>query len=102
MELGETVKDALVREVKEEVGIRVRVEGLLDVVSSIHLDSRGRTRYHYVLICYVARPLRGKVRLNRESSDYGWFMPEDASRMNVTGGTARVVRRFARSAQSQS
>jgi 8-oxo-dGTP diphosphatase len=94
VEVGESLDGALHREVMEEVRIRVRLEGLLDAISSIQLDRRGRPRYHYVLLCFLARPLGTAVRLNRESSSYRWFSPEEIGRVRVTEGTSKAVKKY--------
>jgi 8-oxo-dGTP diphosphatase len=100
VELGEGLEEALAREMMEELGIRVRLDSILDASSSILLDSGGKTRYHYVLICYAARPLDGAIALNRESSEFGWFEPRRAARMDVTEGTSRAIKKFLRWARS--
>ncbi len=96
VELGETVQDAAAREIREETGLDVEIEGLLDVQSDLHRDSAGRFEYHYVLVDYLAKPVGGKLRLNEESSEYGWFASEDVRRLDVTKGTGMVLSDFFR------
>ena len=91
VELGERVQDAVVREVKEETGLEIVLEGLLDVATDIHLDERSRTRYHYVLVDYLARHVRGSVRLNAESSAFGWFDEGRVGALDMSEGTRDVI-----------
>jgi len=91
VELGERVQDAVVREIKEETGLEVVLKGLLDVATDIHLDERSRPKYHYVLVDYLAHRVRGKVRLNAESSAFGWFTVEQARRLDMSEGTREVL-----------
>src|ERR687885_1274167 len=54
VEIGETVREAAVREVAEECGIEVELRELVDVVDIIARDEDGRARYHYVVVDYWA------------------------------------------------
>lgn len=91
VELGERVQDAVVREIKEETGLEVALKGLLDVATDIHFDERSRPKYHYVLVDYLVHRVRGKVRLNAESSAFGWFTVEQARRLDMNEGTREVL-----------
>lgn len=51
-ELGETAQQAGIREVLEETGIAIRIDGLIDVIDLILPDSAGNVRTHYTLIDY--------------------------------------------------
>jgi len=95
VELGEKVEDAVRREVKEEVGLDVKLEKLLDVRDDIHYDGTSRVKYHYVLVDYLAAPAGGDLRLNRESGDFRWFNPGEVSRINASQNTKDVVKRYA-------
>jgi len=92
--VGERVEDAVRREVKEEVGLEIRLEGLLDVLDDIHHDGKGRVMYHYVLVSYLASPLGGKVKLNDESEEYKWFSPTEVRSIFATDNTKKVVQRY--------
>ena len=91
VELGEDVEDAVLREVKEELGILVKLEALLDVATDIHLDEDSRVKYHYVLVDYLATPLGTAVKLNEESSAFRWFTPAEAELLDMSDATRRVV-----------
>ena len=94
VELGETVQDAAIREIKEETGLYVEIEGLLDVQTDLHLDGRSRIEYHYILVDYLARPVSGRLRLNSESSDFGWFTRGQLGGLEMSGGTRAVLQVF--------
>ncbi len=96
VELGETTQDAAIREAFEETGLRIRVEGLLDVQTDLHKDSGSRLEYHYVLVDYLARPVGGRVKLNSESSESGWFTGRQVHRLTMSGGTRSVLGLFFR------
>lgn len=59
VEVGEAVHETVVREVKEESGLDVEVDRLIDVVDSITKDEEGRTRYHFVILDFFVK-LRGE------------------------------------------
>ncbi|MEK6851542.1 MAG: NUDIX domain-containing protein, partial [Candidatus Thermoplasmatota archaeon] len=61
IELGESVRDAAVREVREETGLAVKVTGLVDVVDVIG-PKKGRPDFHYGLAVFRARAAGGRLR----------------------------------------
>ncbi|HZW84931.1 MAG TPA: NUDIX domain-containing protein, partial [Nitrososphaerales archaeon] len=69
VEVGESPSEAAVREAKEEVGLEIELEGLFDVVTYLPKDLKGYPN-QVVIVDYLARPMGGRVRLNRESSAY--------------------------------
>ena len=94
VELGETCEAAAAREILEETGLRVKVEGLLDVQSDLHRDRRSRLEYHYILVDYSAKPVGGKLRLNSESSASGWFDRSQVRSLDMSDGTRAVLDLF--------
>lgn len=66
---GETVEDALVREVKEETGFGVKPKGIIGVYSDPKRDPRG----HAVSIFFAVNIIGGKLRINEEVKEFKWF-----------------------------
>ena len=96
VELGETTQDAAVREVLEESGLKVKIEGLLDAQTDLHFDGSSKLEYHYVLIDYLARPVGGRLRINPESSASGWFTEKQVRALDMSEGTRAVLGIFFR------
>jgi len=69
IEYNETAEKAIRREMKEELGIPVKIRKLVGVYS----DPRRDPRYHTVSVVYFCQKARGKVRLNREASKFKYF-----------------------------
>jgi len=72
VKLGERVEEAAVREVEEETGVKVELQGLLDVVDKIVRDEVGRVKYHFVIVDFLGRPLTKEVRASAEVLDAAW------------------------------
>ncbi len=73
VELGETAKQALRREIKEELSIEVRPKGIVDVVEKIVRDDRGRIRYHYVILEFMAEAGLMEPKPGSDVLDYKWM-----------------------------
>ena len=69
VELGESLEDALRREMMEELGVEVAVKGVLDVFESVVRDPGGRVLYHYVVIDYWAEAVSGQPRAASDAGD---------------------------------
>ncbi len=57
--LGETLRDAVVREAREETALCVEPWALVELVERIFTDEQGRISYHYVLADYACRVVGG-------------------------------------------
>jgi 8-oxo-dGTP diphosphatase len=69
VEYGERVEEAAVREIKEELGLKVKIKKLIGVYS----DPKRDPRYHTVTVAYFCQKIKGKIRLNYEASEYKYF-----------------------------
>ncbi|MFD4461316.1 NUDIX hydrolase [Nocardia sp. NPDC058480] len=85
LEAGETVSEAVAREVLEETGIRVEVTDLVGVFSNpehvIAYDD-GEVRQEFS-ICFRARPVGGSLRTSEESKEVLWVAPTAVESLNV-------------------
>jgi 8-oxo-dGTP diphosphatase len=67
VELGETMEQAVIREVAEEVGLDVVVEDVVAVLERVFLDSAEKVQYHYVLVDFLCRPVGGSLRASGDA-----------------------------------
>lgn len=91
---GETLKAAVVRELREECGIEVAIAEAAEVVERMIQDGRGRLRYHYVILDYQAKWVRGELSPSEEVEDACWVDPGSLHQYHLTRGTADVIRRL--------
>ena len=67
VELGETLEEAIVREVAEEVALEVEVDELVAVLDRIFLDENGQVQFHYVLLDFLCKRKRGRLRASSDA-----------------------------------
>ncbi|MFO7273770.1 MAG: NUDIX hydrolase [Bacillota bacterium] len=84
VELGETVQEALLREVREETGLEVAVERYLGYMDAIDRDEAGRVRFHYVVHYFAARPAGGTLAAADDAADVRWVALSELERLPVT------------------
>jgi ADP-ribose pyrophosphatase YjhB (NUDIX family) len=93
LELGETLRDGVAREIEEETGLRVKSEEVLDVFDSIVTDSGGKTQYHYVLVDYLCSVTGGELRAASDVSEARWATLEEALSLVKREITVEVIRK---------
>jgi 8-oxo-dGTP diphosphatase len=93
LELAETVRQAAIREAREETGLTVDAEELLGVFDRVIRDDQGRVQYHYVLIDFLCRRTAGEARAAGDADDARWFTLEEAAELPLANDTAEVIRR---------
>ena len=85
MELGESIVDTAVREVKEETGLNVEVTGLIGVYtnpSHVMAYTDGEVRQQFSL-CFTTRLLGGHLLADSESTDIAWTPSQDIPSLNM-------------------
>lgn len=89
LEIGETVEDGVKRELREETGIDIE---LITLLPKIHTSLR--PTWHGILLSYLARMKdeRQPVKLNHESSRFGWFLPDEIKSFNSFPETYETVK----------
>lgn len=93
LELGETLRDGVRREVLEETGLVVEPGEVLDIFDSIFTDGEGRTQYHYVLIDYLCRPVSGEATAGTDVSEVRWVVENDLPAMKLRESIEQVARK---------
>ncbi len=72
VELGERLKEAVKRELKEETDIDVVPEEVLEVVERIFPDKEGKIRYHYVIVDFICSYLKGEAKAQSDALEICW------------------------------
>jgi len=93
VELGETVREAAAREVREECGIEVEVGPVVGVVDAIFSDEEGRIRFHYILIDLLAKYKGGELAPASDALAIRWVPLEELNCLNVPERAKRIIRK---------
>ena len=91
VETGETLHEAVVREVREETQLRIEPVALAGHREAIMRDDQGRVERHFVILSFAARWLAGEPVLNEELDDARWLAPAELSGLRTTEGLAEIV-----------
>src|SRR5579863_5260210 len=91
LEVGETLREAAVREAMEETGLHVEPSDLLGVYDRVLRDADERTLYHYVLIDFLCRRISGEARPSGDAEDAQWFTSTEVQQLCLAKDTAEVI-----------
>lgn len=84
-DIGESVSDTVVREVREETGIEVEVTGLVGTYTKprdVMAYNDGEVRQQFSL-CFTARPLGGKLKTSSKSRQVRWVDPTELDHLDI-------------------
>ena len=87
---GETLLDALRREVAEETGLEVVPGELAGLVERIHLDEG----FHYVILDYHVTVSGGTLRPGSDVTDARWVLPSEMALLELSDGLLEALRDF--------
>jgi 8-oxo-dGTP diphosphatase len=93
LEVGELVRDAAIREAREETGLTVEPGELLGVYDRILRDPQQRVQYHYVLIDFLCRRVAGDLAAASDAAEVGWFTPDRLPGLNLAEDTLDVIQK---------
>lgn len=91
VELGETLEEAIRREVLEETGLVIEPAGVVQAFDRIARDADGRVRYHYVLVDFLCRVTGGSLACASDAVEARWAGLEDLD--GLTPLTVEVIRK---------
>ncbi|MFQ5674583.1 MAG: NUDIX hydrolase [bacterium] len=78
---GETVQEALVRELREECGLSIEPGRLVDVIDYIERDENNAVKYHYVLVDYEVVHTSGSLAPSSDAVDARWFSLDELQKI---------------------
>jgi ADP-ribose pyrophosphatase YjhB (NUDIX family) len=101
LEVGETLAEGVVRELREETGLTVRVLELIEALDRIFTDSqegqptpdglRPRPRYHYVILDYLCEVVAGEPTIREEITDLAFVSEVELEGYHLAPATMRVL-----------
>ena len=91
VEAGESLNEALVREILEETGLTVEPVALAGHREVMARDADGRMQRHFVILCFASRWVAGEPVLNEELADFRWVKPSELKDFKHTEGLAEIV-----------
>jgi 8-oxo-dGTP diphosphatase len=91
VELGETLEQAVIREVREETGLAIAPIGLIGFREAIARDAAERVERHFVILPFAARWVGGEVALSEELAEAHWLKPDELAGLKTTEGLAEIV-----------
>ena len=93
LELGETLRDGVRRELMEETGLEVRVGDVVEVFERIFPGEAGRIRYHFVIHDFLCEVVTGEARAASDVTDVAWASADELAKYEMTETAVRVLLR---------
>ncbi len=88
---GETVEEALIREIREETGLKIEVIKFATMVDIIDRDETGRVRYHYTVADYICQVLGGILHSGGDAEKARWVPLSDLKTTRLTPNAREVI-----------
>jgi 8-oxo-dGTP diphosphatase len=92
LEVGELVREAAIREAREETGLTIEPVELLGVFDRVLRDLEQRVQYHYVLIDFLCRRVAGDLVAASDAIEVNWFTRDELPALNLAKDTLEVIR----------
>jgi 8-oxo-dGTP diphosphatase len=93
LEVGELVREAAIREAREETGLIVEPGHLLGVYDRVLRNEEQRVQYHYVLIDFLCRRVGGELAAASDAAEVRWFSRDELPPLNLAEDTQDVIRK---------
>lgn len=93
VEVGETLEEAALRELQEEVGVSARIVGFNRHVEIFGRDAAGKVTHHFVVASFVGAWLSGEPQTGPEAGAVMWADPLKLGGLATTRELADVLRR---------
>ena len=93
VELGETTREAVCREIGEECGLEIDLVDVCGVLDRVVRDPDGRVRYHWVLVDFLAVARGGTLCAGDDAADARWVPIDEVETYDTTDGLMDMIRR---------
>ena len=93
VEVGETLEEALVREIREETGVAVEVGPVVEVLDRVERAADGRVEYHFVIIDYLCRATSERLVCGSDADDVRWAPLDSLAEFHLTEIAVAVIKK---------
>ena len=92
VELGETLEEAVAREVFEETGLQISVGAVVEVLDRVHRLPDGRIEYHYVIVDFLCRCRTDSALIcGSDAADAKWVRANELPDFHITRKAFSVI-----------
>jgi ADP-ribose pyrophosphatase YjhB (NUDIX family) len=91
VEIGETLTEALTREILEETSMTIEPVALAGHREVVVRDDAGRVSRHFIILCFASRWVCGEPVLNDELDESRWIRPAELKTLKTTEGLDAIV-----------
>ena len=91
LHLGESLPEAVRREVREETGLEIELGPIIETFDRIHHDDAGRVRYHFVIIDFVCWSPRGDAVAGSDAEAVAWVSADEIDGYGVNAHAKAVI-----------
>ncbi len=95
VELGESLNEGLMREIREETGLSVRIGPLIDVIDYIETDESDTVKAHYCLVDYLAFWQSGEAVAGSDAAAVRWVTLKELDKYNLWDKTLSLIEKSA-------
>ena len=93
LELGESLQDAVRREIKEETTLDVTVGPIIETFDRVHHDAAGRIRYHFVIVDFVCWPDAGEAVPASDADGVAWVSVDEIDHYAVNAHAKAIIQK---------
>jgi len=97
IEIGETIEEAVRRELREETGLEVRVLELIELFDRIYPQDgaadKKKPRFHFVIADYLCELVGGEPRAGSDVTDFAFAREEELVKFRLTEKATSVLKK---------
>jgi len=90
--IGEKLKDALRREILEELGVEIDIGDVACVTDEIFYDRDGNVEYHYIVIDFYANIIAGEPKAMSDAEEVEWFGLDEIDEVDAVEFVKKLVK----------